>query len=169
MMSNRRGWRGPMLVGLVIAVMVAGTGCAYQGDVKARAWAKAEAEPVATVFGCYAYAHVLGGVENWRKHVKLMKAHGMNTVAPFTRGPEDIAAQLDIMIEEGMLESNHPVDESNHLSARNHDTRWPRLDRLGFPTAFLFSPEANVASPAPHVGLTAQETRANIPHCYDPR
>ena len=95
-----------MLVGLVIAVMVAGTGYASQGDVKARAWAKAEAEPVATVFGCYAYAHALGGVENWRKHVKLMKAYGMNTVTLAPVGPEDIAAQLDIMVEEEMIESS---------------------------------------------------------------
>ena len=120
MMSSSWGWHGPMLVGLVIAVMVAGTGCAYQGDVKARAWAKAEAEPVATVFGCYAYAHTLGGVENWRKHVKLMKAYGMNTVALAPVGPQDIAAQLDIMVEEEMLESSIAMFLLDHSVAEHY-------------------------------------------------
>lgn len=52
--------------------------------------------------------HKLGGLEQWRKHVRLMKAHGMNTFAISTRGPQDIAAQIDIAIEEGMLEKQDP-------------------------------------------------------------
>ena len=59
-------------------------------------------------FGCYAYAHELGGLEHWRTHVRLMKAHGMNTFALFTRGPRDIATQIDIAVEEGMLELYAP-------------------------------------------------------------
>ena len=60
-------------------------------------------------FGCYAYAHELGGLEHWRTHVRLMKAHGMNTFALFTRGPRDIATQIDIAVEEGMLEQRVPI------------------------------------------------------------
>ncbi|MEE3371214.1 MAG: hypothetical protein VX346_17910 [Planctomycetota bacterium] len=60
-------------------------------------------------FGCYAYAHELGGLAYWRAHVRLMKAHGMNTFAIFTRGPRDIATQIDIAVEEGMLEQRVPI------------------------------------------------------------
>ncbi len=43
-----------------------------------------------------------------------MKAHGMNTFAIFTRGPQDIAAQIDVAIEEGMLEKQVPMFLLDH-------------------------------------------------------
>ena len=65
--------------------------------------------PLPMGFGCYAYAHELGGLAHWRAHVRLMKAHGMNTFAIFTRGPQDIAAQIDTAVEERMLEKHVPI------------------------------------------------------------
>ena len=121
---------GAVMVGVVVAAMVSGTGCAYRGDVKRTPLEMAEAEPAATVFGCYAYAHELGGIANWRTHVKLMKAYGMNTVAPFTTGPEDIAAQLDIMVEEGMLESSIPMFLLDHSVAEHFKQVVPNWDEV---------------------------------------
>lgn len=67
-----------------------------------------------TGHGCFAHVHnqAVGpglGLQNWRKHVQLMKAHGMNTFVLYINSPEDLAAQIDIAIEEEMLESNIPI------------------------------------------------------------
>ena len=67
-----------------------------------------------TGHGCFASVHnqAFGrglGLQNWRKHVKLMKAHGMNTFAIYVKTPEDLATQIDIAIEEEMLESSIPI------------------------------------------------------------
>ena len=99
------GWsrRVPLLVGLIAAVA---TGYA--------APPAPASDPKPTGFGCYAYMHELRGLENWRTHVRLMKAHGMNTFAIFTRGPQDIAPQIDIAVEEGMLESDVPMFLLDH-------------------------------------------------------
>ena len=68
----------------------------------------AERAPV-TGFGCFVNVYELGGVDNWRAHVRLMKASGMNTFAIWLRTPEDLAAQINIAIEEGMLTGDVPV------------------------------------------------------------
>ena len=83
-----------------------------------------------TGFGCYAYAHWVGGLENWRAHVRLMKAHGMNTFAIYTGSPEDIAAQIDIAIEEGMLESRVPMFILNYGDPQGVEQQVPSWDKV---------------------------------------
>ena len=63
----------------------------------------------ATGFGCYAYLRDVGGLENWRAHVRLMKQSGMNTFAIVWRGSRELREQLDIAVEEGMLEKTVPI------------------------------------------------------------
>lgn len=70
---------------------------------------QAVAAPPPTGFGCYAYYTEIGGMENWRAHVKLMKQAGMNTFAFIWRGSGNLREQLDIAVEEGMLEKSVPV------------------------------------------------------------
>ena len=63
----------------------------------------------ATGFGTYAYRSHIGGVQNWRAHVKLMKKYGMNTFVIEYGQPEELRDQIDIAIEEGMLDPQFPV------------------------------------------------------------
>ena len=67
----------------------------------------ASADPVG--WGCFANYQTIGGMDNWRAHVRLMKEAGMNTFVLTYGSPEQLAAQIDIAIEEGMLEKTIPV------------------------------------------------------------
>lgn len=66
-------------------------------------------EAQTTGFGCYANYEDIGGLENWRAHVQLMKQVGMNTFALYYRDEVALQEQLDIAVEEGMLEQSIPV------------------------------------------------------------
>jgi len=77
-------------------------------------WGPASQAGNVTGHGCFANVHKQAfgpgiGLPNWRKHVRLMKAHGMNTFVLYINSPEDLAAQIDIAIEEEMLESSIPI------------------------------------------------------------
>ena len=77
-------------------------------------WGPASQAGNVTGHGCFANVHKQAfgpgiGLLNWRKHVRLMKAHGMNTFVLYINSPEDLAAQIDIAIEEEMLESSIPI------------------------------------------------------------
>jgi len=62
-----------------------------------------------TGFGTYAYRSHIGGVQNWRAHVKLMKKYGMNTFVIEYGTVEEFRDQIDIAIEEEMLDPQFPV------------------------------------------------------------
>lgn len=120
-------WWG--MIGLVLVVVVAPIATAAESALPERPPAPAPG-PLPMGFGCYAYAHELGGLEHWRAHVRLMKAHGMNTVALFTRGPRDIAMQIDIAVEEGMLEKRVPIFLLEHAGPAIFKQLVPNWDQV---------------------------------------
>ena len=105
---------GFLLMGLLLAAIAVQLDSDHRVAGAQESGTKSAANPKPTGFGCYAYMHELGGLENWRTHVKLMKTHGMNTFAIFTRGSQDVARQIDIAIEEGMLEGRVPIFLLDH-------------------------------------------------------
>ena len=124
-LKNILGRRGFTV--LIVALMV--TGCVVNAQDRSGSTTTAETSRKSpTGFGCYAYMHELGGLTSWRKHVRLMKAHGMNTFAIFTRGPQDIAAQIDIAVEEGMLEKDIPMFLLDHSGPNEFKQLIPNWD-----------------------------------------
>ena len=78
------------------------------------------AEP--TGFGCYVLDYKMGDFtpELWTKHVRVMKAAGMNTFVASYAGHQRLAYMIDIAIEEGMLETSIPIV----LMPRNGESRF---------------------------------------------
>ena len=105
------------------------------------------AEP--TGFGCYVIDHQIGELtaQLWTKHIRVMKAAGMNTFATSYAGHQQLAYMIDIAIEEGMLETSIPVV----LMPRNGEPRF-RAVMGDAQYERLVAEEAAAGGPPPGLG-----------------